>query len=362
MKITGVAVDVLKIPVEHPYEVVGRAIDSNWHVLARITTDDGIQGFGYIVNQRRELMASIAQASRELGQHLIGTCVLETEAAWERLAKRGDWVGPGGFLHFAIAPLDIAMWDAAGKTLGQPLYRLLGGYTDRLKTYASDQLWASLSLEELAASAKAHVARGFHALKLRLGKEAEPSLEARRVQAVRQAVGPDVQIMVDASESWDVSRAMQTGRALQEAGICWLEDPVHHQNLKGLAQIAQALEIPVTGGEHLYHLTAFRDLFEAGAVDIPIIDLARVGGITPWRKIAALAQAHHMPVCGHVVPEVHVHLLAAVPNGLTLEYMPRSEAILRSMPVLEDGFILAPQAPGIGLELDEAAVQRYRVA
>jgi L-alanine-DL-glutamate epimerase-like enolase superfamily enzyme len=362
MKITSVTVDVLRVAVEHAYVAAGRAIDANWHVLARVTTTDGIQGIGYIVYPRGELMRAIAQATRELGEHLIGSNVLEVEAAWERLARRGNWVGPGGMLHCAIAPLDIALWDAAGKTLGQPLYRLLGGYRDRLPAYASDRLWYSLSSDELAASAAQHAARGFRALKLRLGKETAPALEAQRVRVVRDAVGPDIQIMVDGTESWDLPQARRTGQTLQEAGITWLEDPVHHQDVVGLAALASTLEVAIAGGEHLYHLSAFRELLQARGVDIAILDLARVGGITPWRKIAALAQAHRLPVCGHVVPEVHVHLLAAVPNGYMVEYMPRSAAILKNMPVLEDGNLVAPQASGLGLELDEAAVQRFRLA
>lgn len=360
MKVTQVAVDVLQVPVAQPYLAAGRSVDANWHVLARITTTDGVQGLGYVVYPRCDLMAAIAQAARELGEHLIGVHILTVEQAWERLARRGDWVGPGGLLHCAIAPLDIALWDAVGKTLGQPVARLLGGYRDRLPAYASDALWYSLSLDALAASASQHVAAGFHTVKLRLGKEATPEAEAQRVQTVRQAVGPEVRILVDATESWTFAQARRTGAVLQEAGITWLEDPVHHQDVAALAELVKALHVPVATGEHLYHLTAFRELFAARAVDIVILDLARVGGITPWRKIAALAQAHQIPVCGHVVPEVQVHLLAAIPNGFMVEYMPRSAAILQAMPQLENGELVVPQTPGLGLELDEAAVRRYR--
>ena len=154
MKITQVAVDVLRVPVERAYVAGGRTVDANWHVLARITTSDGVTGFGYVVYPRPDLMTTIGHAARELGQLLIGMSVLEPEAAWDRLARRGDWVGPGGFLHIALAPLDIALWDAAGKTLGQPLFRLLGGYRDRLPAYGSDGLWYSLSPDELAATAR----------------------------------------------------------------------------------------------------------------------------------------------------------------------------------------------------------------
>jgi L-alanine-DL-glutamate epimerase-like enolase superfamily enzyme len=362
VQVTSVEVDILQVPVARPYSAGGRQVTSNWHVLARVTTADGVQGHGYIVALRQGLVAAVAQATRELSSQLIGMHVLEVEAAWERLASVGDWIGPGGLLHYAIAPLDIALWDAAGKTLGQPLYRLLGGYRDRLPAYASDGLWYSLSLDELAESASGHVAHGYTAIKMRLGHEARPEAEARRVQAVRQAVGPEVRILVDATESWQLPQAMQSGRVLQEAGITWLEDPVQHEDVAGLSSLARDLVIPVATGEHLYQLTDFHRLLQERATDIAIIDLGRIGGITPWRRVAALAQAYHIPVCGHVIPEIHVHLLSAIPHGYMVENVPRSEAILQAMPTLEDGCLVAPKEPGLGLALDEAAVQRYRMS
>ena len=361
MKITQVAVDVVRIPVERPYLAAGRTVDANWHVLARIRTSDGVEGIGYIVYPRPDLMTTIAGAARELGQHLDGMSVLAPEAAWDRLARRGDWVGPGGLLHCALAPLDIAVWDAAGKTLGQPLHRLLGGFRDRLPAYGSDGLWYSLSPDELAASARRHVEQGFRGVKLRLGRDASAAEQSARVRVVRAAVGPDVAIMVDATESWSLTQARATGRALQEAGIAWLEDPVHHLDLAGLAELRRELSVPIAAGEHLYHLDAFRSLLDARAVDVLILDLARVGGITPWRRIAGLAHAHRTPVCGHVVPEIQIHLLAAVPNGHLVEYVPRSAGILTAMPPIERGELVAPSAAGLGLALDEAAVERYRI-
>jgi L-alanine-DL-glutamate epimerase-like enolase superfamily enzyme len=362
VKIRQVDVRVLRVPVDRPYVAGGRTVDANWHVLARVTTADGVEGLGYIVYPRPDLMPAIGQAARELGEHLVGMSVLEPEAAWTRLARQGDWVGPGGLLHCALCPLDVAVWDAAGKTLGQPLHRLLGGFRDRLPTYASDGLWYSLSPAELAASARRHVEAGFGAVKLRLGREASPELEANRVQAVREAIGPGVQIMVDATESWSLAQARRAGRVLQDAGIAWLEDPVHHLDVAGLADLRRQLHVPIAAGEHLYHLDAFRTLLEAHAVDVLILDLARVGGLTPWRKIAALAQAHRIPVCGHVVPEIQLHALAAAPNGHLVEYVPRSAGILASMPRLERGELVAPEAPGLGLELDADAVRRYTAA
>jgi L-alanine-DL-glutamate epimerase-like enolase superfamily enzyme len=167
--------------------------------------------------------------------------------------------------------------------------------------------------------------------------------------------------MVDAAESWNEVQAVPAARALQDAGIVWLEDPVNHQNLAGLSRLAEMLDIPVAGGEHLYGPDPFQKTFDARALDVAIIDLARVGGITPWMKVAAIAQARGIPVAGHVIPEVHVHLLSAVPNGYLVEYMPRSEPIFKTRLKLEDGHLVAPQTPGLGIELDEAACESYRV-
>lgn len=260
-----------------------------------------------------------------------------------------------------MATLDIALWDAAGKIMGQPLYRMLGGHRDRVRAYASDGLWYSLSLAELARNAKAHVSAGYDKIKLRLGHEERPAGEVARVRAVQDAVGPDVDIMIDGTQSWNEAQAAVTGRALQDAGIVWLEDPVHHEDVGALARLAASLEVPIAAGENLYGMDAFEKTLEAHAVDIAIIDLARAGGVTPWVKIANLAEARRIPVAGHVIPEVHVHLLAAAPNGHLVEYMPRSEPIFKSRLELEDGHLLAPQGPGLGLELDEAACERYKV-
>ena len=360
MNIERVTVEVLETPVESQYTAAGNQVSTNYHVLARIFTGGGVQGIGFDVVLRPTLVKSLAQTTQELGQLLIGMSVLEIEAARAKLERASGWAGPGGLVNMAMAPLDIAMWDAKGKILGQPLYRLLGGYRDRVRAYASDSLWYSLPLDALARSAQDHVAQGYDMLKLRLGHEAKPEGEVQRVRGVQEAVGSQVQVMVDATESWNQGQAVAFGRALQEAGIVWLEDPMSHQNLLGLAHLSDVLDVPIAAGEHLFGLDQFQKTFDARAVDIAIIDLARVGGITPWMKIAALAEARGIPVAGHVIPEAHVHLLAAAPNGHLVEYMPRSVPIFDTALRLEDGHLLAPQAPGLGVELNEAACEKYR--
>jgi len=350
---------MLRVVPDRPYEAGGKTVDAYWHVLAEITTTDGVRGFGYTVAPGTSMVPVMARATHELGQALVGAHVLEVEAAWERLARKGAWIGPGGLLHQAIAPLDIAMWDAAGKSLNQPLYRLLGGYRDRLPVYGSDGVWYDRTPDELAAQAQRYVADGYAAVKLRLGHEKRAADEARRVEAVRRSVGPDVRILVDATETWDLATALETGHALQEAGIHWLEDPVGSSNVAGLARLCRHLRVRIATGEHYYNVSDFLRLFQEEAAGVALIDLGRIGGITPWRRVAALAHAHGIPVCGHVLPEIHVHLASAVPNGYLVEYVPRSSAILRAMPAVENGCLVAPRGAGLGLELDRAAVERF---
>jgi L-alanine-DL-glutamate epimerase-like enolase superfamily enzyme len=304
---------------------------------------------------------AVASATHELGRLVVGMNVLEAEAAWQRMAKAGDWVGPGGLLHYAICPIDIAIWDAAGKTLGQSVSRLLGGCRDRLPAYASDGFWYSLSLEELAASARKAFSQGFRAMKLRVGHEKHPAGEVARVRTVRDAVGPDVAIMVDATETWTLDRAMRTGKALQEAGIAWLEDPIKHTDNAGMGRITAALDTLVATGEHLYEIDAFRRLLEARGCGIALIDLGRIGGVTPWRHVASLAHGFGAMVGGHVLPEIHIHLLTAVPNSHIVEYVPRSARLLKAMPAMDGSEMIVPQGAGFGLALDPDAVRRFTV-
>jgi L-alanine-DL-glutamate epimerase-like enolase superfamily enzyme len=360
MKIRSVSVKVLKVPLDQPYRAGGRAVGANWHVMAEVTTDDGVTGFGYIVALNGLFIQTVATAARELAPLMTGMRVDAPEAIWRTLARAGDWVGPGGLLHHAICPLDIAVWDAFGKTLGQPVSRLLGGARDRLPVYASDGFWYSLTLDELVASVQRAAAAGFRAMKLRVGNEKTAEGEAERVRIAQEAA-PGAAIMVDATETWTVDRAIRAGRAMRDAGAVWIEDPVSHTDVAGMARVAAALDVPVATGEHLYQLAGFTRLLEARAAGIALIDLGRIGGVTPWRHAASLAHGFGVKVGGHVLPEVHVHLLTAVPNAEVVEYVPRSAALLQAMPAIEDGCLVVPPGGGFGLDLDQAAVARFTV-
>ncbi len=165
--------------------------------------------------------------------------------------------------------------------------------------------------------------------------------------------------MTDATETWSVSRAIRTGKLLQEAGVVWIEDPVSHTDIAGMARVTAALDVRVATGEHLYHIADFCRLLEARGTGIALIDLGRIGGVTPWRHVASLAHGFGVPVGGHVLPEIHVHLLCAVPNAQVVEYVPRSAALLQAMPEISDGALIVPPGGGFGLELNRDAVRRF---
>jgi L-alanine-DL-glutamate epimerase-like enolase superfamily enzyme len=211
----------------------------------------------------------------------------------------------------------------------------------------------------LAETAPRLVKDGFKAMKFRLGAEPTAAKELERVQVMREAVGPDVTLMIDINQAWDVNQAISIGRHLAEYDIYWLEDPTHFQDYAGLARIADALETPIAAGEYHYGIAPFRHMLEARSIDVVMVDLMRAGGITGWMKVAHMAEAFNLPVVTHLAPEVLMHALAAVPNGTMAEYMPWSLGLFTELPKVEDGELVLPQTPGLGLEFDEAALDKY---
>jgi L-alanine-DL-glutamate epimerase-like enolase superfamily enzyme len=203
---------------------------------------------------------------------------------------------------------------------------------------------------------------GFRQMKMQCGSE--PSVEAsiERVRVVREALGPDVELMCDINQLWSVNQAIEVGRRIEPYHLYWLEDPVAHDDYAGLARVADSLATPIAAGEYHYGIVPFRHLLEARSIDIVMIDVLRVGGITQWMKVAGMAEAFNVPVVSHLVPEIHVHLIGAIPNGLTVEYMPWSLRLFEETPALMAGQLAVPTRPGLGLAFDQAALKRYQVA
>ena len=199
-------------------------------------------------------------------------------------------------------------------------------------------------------------------MQLALPGETSPQREVERARRVREALGPDIKLMADINQRWRPEQAMDIGRRLEDLGLTWLEDVTVADDFAGLARVSDALATPVAGGEYVWGIAPFRHMIEARSVDIVMIDLVRVGGITQWMKVAGMAEAFNLPVVSHLIPEVHVHLIGAIPNGLTVEYMPWLTRLFKEVPQQKNGELVMPTKPGLGLEFDGDALKRFGVA
>ena len=362
MKITGFAATALNIPEDDPLadmpEESGRTRPI---VVLRLRTDSGIEGIGLTLWGGR-MSRSLHVAVEELAALTVGEDPLRIERIIAKLTQgTGDSCGPGGIFTLALAAIDIALWDIKGKALQQPLWKLLGGHRDRVPTYASGSLRRGLSHDQAQRAAELLVRKGFTEMKTQMALPGNPppAEEIRRVRVVREAIGPDIKLMCDINQRWRPEQAIDIGSRVEDIGLCWLEDVTIADDYAGLARVTAALKTPVAGGEYVWGIVPFRHMIEARSVDIVMIDVLRAGGITPFMKIAAMAEAFNLPVVSHVMPELLVHLIAACPNGLTVEYMPWTLALFEETPLLEKGQLVLPNKPGLGLKFDEKAIAAF---
>src|SRR5690242_14348990 len=363
MKIKSYEVLTLLVPEDDPLanmpEEAGRKRPI---VTVRLRTDDGIEGLGVTLYGGR-LTRSLHAAVEDLAAATVGEDPQRMEAIIGKLRVGDPGGGPGGIFTLALAAIDTALWDIKGKALDQPLWKLLGGHRDRVPTYASGSLRRGLSDDQAATAARRLVDKGFVEMKTQMALPGNPTPvdEVRRVRVVRDAIGPEIKLMCDINQRWRPEQAIDIGRRVEDVGLFWLEDVTVCDDFQGLARVNAALSTPIAGGEYVWGIEPFRQMIEARSVDIVMIDLARVGGVTPWLKVAAMAEAFNLPVVSHVIPEFHLHLIAAVPNGLTVEYMPWMLKLFEETPQIESGQLVLPTTPGLGLKFDEKAVGAYRV-
>ena len=363
MKIARLEIQTVDVPLDVPMHMQGgRSLTHIPHILVRLYTDDGIEGLGYLLSLYPRSIAPIRSAIEELGAVVVGMDPLMQEAVNAAMHRAIAWIGPYGAASLACMAIDLALWDVAGKAAGQPLWKLLGGFRSRSPVCAGHRLRRGAGLEELQQDASDLVEEGFRAIKMRLGGQRHPQAEADRLRAVRQVVGEDIEIMVDINQGWAPAQAIRAGRLFEQYQLSWIEDPVHHRNADRLAEVARALDTPVMAGQYCHGRESLLTLLRANAVDILMIDLMRVGGVTQWRKAAALAEVFDVPVGSHLMPETNIQLMAATPNGAMTDYMPWSLPLFKERPVIEDGEMIAPEGPGLGLELDEEAVARFALA
>jgi L-alanine-DL-glutamate epimerase-like enolase superfamily enzyme len=360
MKITHVTTRVLSTPADNPL-VVGlpAPTDTREFVALELGTDQGLVGIG-LTFFGGALTPALASAADALARLAIGEDPTRVEAIAARLRRAAAGAGPAGILTLALSAIDMACWDLRGKAVGQSVSALLGGLRDRVPTYASGALMRPHPIDYLAKAGPRLRDQGFRQMKMQCGSEPTVAASVERVRVVREAIGPDVDLMCDINQLWSVTHAVEVGRRVEPYQLYWLEDPVAHDDYAGLARVADALATPIAAGEYHYGIVPFRHLLEARSVDVVMIDLVRVGGITQWMKVAGMAEAFNLPVVSHLLPEIHVHLVAAVPNGLTVEYMPWSLRLFEETPAIEQGQLVVPAKPGLGLAFDRKALERYR--
>jgi len=363
MKIKRIRSQVVRVPLDEP--LAGGppyARSHNQFVILRIETDAGIEGIG-VSFFGGALSATLKHAIDQLGELIVGEDPLRGDALTQQLRAAAASAGPGGLLTLAIAGIDMALWDIKGKDRGQSLGAMLGGLRERVPTYASGALVRAYPLDHLVKAGQRLIEKGFKQMKtqLALPGDTTPNREVERARLMREAVGPDIVLMCDINQRWAVHQAIEIGKRVEDVYFFWLEDVTVHDDYSGLARIADALITPLAGGECLYGITPFRHMIEARSVDIVMIDLIRVGGISNWLKVAALAEAFNLPVVSHLLPEIHVHLISAIPNGLTVEYMPWSFRLFEEVPAPVNGELIVPNKPGLGLEFSRE-IDRYVVA
>jgi L-alanine-DL-glutamate epimerase-like enolase superfamily enzyme len=363
MKITGYQAATLNVPEDDPLanmpEEAGRKRPI---VILRLRTDTGIEGIGVTLYGGR-MTGSLRTAVEELAALTVGEDPMRIEKIVAKLRQgTGDACGPGGIFTLALSAIDVALWDIKGKALDQPLWKLLGGHRDRIATYASGSLRRGLSDDQAQRAAGILLKKGFREMKTQMALPGRPTPaeEVRRVRVVRDAIGPDIKLMCDINQRWRPEQAIDIGSRVEDVGLFWLEDVTAADDFPGLARVTAALKTPVAGGEYVWGIVPFRHMIEARSVDIVMIDLARVGGVSQWMKVAGMAEAFNLPVVSHVMPEMLVHLVAACPNGLTVEYMPWMLALYEETPAIENGELVLPDKPGLGLRFDEKAIAAFK--
>lgn len=330
-------------------------------IFVEIDTSDGLTGIGYSYTIGTGGRSVLEMLREHLVPQLVGHDPSRVEALWMQLFASTRATTVGAITSLALAAVDTALWDLRCRRADAPLWTVAGGFRTSVPLYDTEGGWLHLSTDELVAGALASQAAGWKGVKLKVGKpSAREDLE--RLLAVREAVGDRLEIMVDANQSMTATEAIRRAQAFADVDLSWFEEPLPADDVSGHARLARSTSIPIAVGESMYSLGQFRDYLERGAAGIVQVDVARIGGITPWLKVAHLAEAFNVDVCPHFLMELHVSLSAAVPNGRYVEHIPQLRAITDGELAIVDGHAVAPSEPGLGIRWNRDAIDRRIVA
>ena len=344
--------------VEPP--VFGPVVPQHRDVLVvEVETESGIVGMGYLILLRGGVTTVRACLDELVIPELIGRDATDIEGIWRHLWKANYWIGRMGVTVMAQSVIDIALWDALGKRTGMPLHRLWGHCNDQIPAYGSG-CWRGYGPEGMVDRAKRYVDQGFTSIKMQAGIVFDRHQDVRNVAMMRDALGPEIDIMIDVNMGWTADQAIITGRRFQDYDLYWLEEPVNCEDFAGYARIAETLDLRVVGGET--HFTRFdmRPFFEHSRLPILQPDVMR-GGLTELRKIATVADTHGMTIAPHLFPELMVQLMASIPNGLILEYVNWMDDAWVEPVLPVAGVYTAPERPGHGLTFKEEFLAEYTI-
>jgi len=357
MKIRAIKARAVSAPMKRPLSTSTGQVASAALLLLDLETDQGIVGRSYLFAIGKQNLPVLARLVETMAEMVKGDEVAPLELE-RKLRARHTLLGVHNIVLFAMSGIDMAAWDAYAQALGQPLARLLGALPRPIPAYNSKGLGIMPS-GALAKEATELVAEGFGAVKLRLGRsEARADIEALR--AVKQAIGPDIVLMVDFNQALTAAEAARRGRMIDdEGGVYWIEEPIRADDFAGCARVRQEVATPIQIGENFMGPEQMAQALAAGACDYVMPDAQRIGGVTGWMRAAALAQGAGAEMSSHLFPEVSCHLLAATPTCHWLEYVDWADPVLKDPIRVRDGHVQVPANPGTGIEWDEKAVAKY---
>jgi L-alanine-DL-glutamate epimerase-like enolase superfamily enzyme len=329
--------------------------------IVTVTDSDGAVGTGYSYTIGTGGSSVMRLLADHLAPRLLGKEAERVEAIWRDLEYATHATTIGAISALALAAIDTALWDLRCKKHGLPLWIAAGGAADRRPLYTTEGGWLHIEEKALIEDALEARERGFGGSKIKIGRP-HVSEDYARLAAVRSALGPAYEIMTDANQGFMLDEAVRRAGRFADLDLAWIEEPLPADDLDGHVRLSQSTSTPIAIGESLYSIRHFREYMAKRACSIVQVDVARIGGITPWLKVAHAAEAFDMPVCPHFLMELHVSLSCAVPNGKYVEYIPQLDDLTTSRLRIDHGMAVAPMSPGLGIEWDMAAVKAKSLA
>jgi mandelate racemase len=358
LQVRAIRATPVDVPMRHVLGTSQAVVRSAPLMLVDVETEAGITGHAYVFCYVPAAAPGIAAMLADIERRTKGKRVAPVEL-WAALSKGYTLIGVQGIVRMAMAAFDVACWDVLARAADVPLATLLGASPRPIRAYNSCGL-GLMGPEALKRETDELLEGGFQGVKLRLGY-ATLTEDLAAVKAVRERLPAGVALLVDYNQALTVDEAIARGRVLEREGVAWLEEPIRHDDYRGCARVADALAMPVQIGENFSQVYAMAEALDAGACDLVMPDLERIGGVTGWQRAAALAAARGVPMSSHLFPEVSSQLLAATPTAHWLEYVDWARPLLEQPLAIVEGLAQTPDRPGNGLEWNRDAVERYRV-